>query len=235
MKLVLRCIAALAALVSLAPANAAPPVKDWSQVAVRTPSGSFLQGNPNAPVKLIEYLSFTCPHCAVFESTAGPLVPKYIKPGLVSYEVRVAIRDGFDMLATTLARCAGPRAFFAVKPALYAAQGDWEQKANDWVATSPDLSKLSEAEAGKAAAKGAGLDVFFARHGLAPARADACLSNTAEQKLIGQRGQEIWNMPGFPGTPAFAINGAMTPPIGAWSDLDKALAAALAKSGHPKG
>ena len=183
-------------------------------------------------MKLVEFLSFTCPHCAHFESTAGALGPKYIKTGLVSYEVRIAIRDGFDLLAATLSRCAGPRAFFAVKPAVYAAQGDWEQKASDWAATAPDLSKLSEGEAGKAAAKGSGLDVFFAKHGLTPARANLCLADAAEQKLLSDRGNEIWNMPGFPGTPAFSINGEMTAPIGEWPDLDKALAAAVAKSRH---
>lgn len=233
MKFFLRLAAFFAALIALSPVSAAPPARDWTQVATRTPSGSFIQGNPNAPVKLVEYLSFTCPHCAHFEGTAGSLGPKYIKTGKVNYEVRLALRDAFDLLAGTLARCAGPRGFFAVKPALYAAQGQWEQKASDWAASAPDLTKLSPAEQSQAAAKGAGLDVFFAQHGLPAARANACLANTADRELLAKLAQSYWDMPGFPGTPAFAINGTMTPPIAEWPDLDKALAAALAKSGHP--
>ena len=34
------------------------------RTVARTPEGGFRMGNPDAPVKLIEYLSLTCPHCA---------------------------------------------------------------------------------------------------------------------------------------------------------------------------
>ena len=41
--------------------RAAPAQRDWTQIAVRTPEGGFRMGNPNAPVKLIEYLSLDLP------------------------------------------------------------------------------------------------------------------------------------------------------------------------------
>jgi hypothetical protein len=233
LSLFLRFAAALLALVSLSPATAAPPAKDWSQVAVRTASGSLLQGNPAAPVKLVEYLSLTCPHCGHFEAgAAAPLRDKYIKPGLVSYEVRLALRDPFDLAAAVLARCAGPRAFFAIKPAVFAAQNDWEKKGMDWATTNPDLSKLSAPEAGKTVAKGAGLDVFFAKHGLTPARQAACFADEKEQNLLSTLAKGYWDLPNFPGTPAFTINDVMTPQVVEWPDLDKMLTAAVAKSGH---
>ena len=39
--------------------------QDWTRVAARTPEGGFRMGNPGAPVKVVEYLSLTCPHCAM--------------------------------------------------------------------------------------------------------------------------------------------------------------------------
>lgn len=201
--------------------------KDWSKIAARTPSGTFLQGNPAAKVKLVEYLSFTCPHCAVFEAEAAtPLSQRYIKTGLVSYEVRIALRDPFDLAAAVLARCSGPVPFFAVKPALYAAQTDWLGKGEKWGQTAPKLEQMSEADAGKAVAAGAGLDAFFIKHGLPRARVDACLANTDEQRLLSSAAQAIWT-PGFPGTPAFDINGARAADVRTWADLEAKLKAAL--------
>lgn len=212
-----------------APAAAAAPAaaKDWTKVATRTPSGTFLQGNPNAKVKLVEYLSLTCPHCAAFEAEgAAPLAQRYIRTGLVSYEVKLALRDPFDLAAAVLARCSGPAAFFAVKPALYAAQNDWLGKGEKWGATQPKLDQMSEAEAGKAVAAGAGLDTFFMQHGLPRARVDACLANSAEQHYLSAAAQDIWK-PDFPGTPAFEINGKLEKDVHEWSELEAKLKAAL--------
>lgn len=223
---------ALPAFATAAPPKAAPPkatpgAQDWTKVASRTASGSYLQGNPNAKVKLVEYLSFTCPHCAVFEAeAAAPLAQRYIRTGLVSYEVRIALRDAFDLAASVLARCNGPQAFFAVKPALFAAQDGWLNKGAQWGATNPKLDGLSEAQAGKAVAVGAGLDTFFAAHGLAPARIDACLANSAEQRGLSEAAQAIWK-PGFAGTPAFEINGKMQEDVRDWATLEAKLKAAL--------
>lgn len=222
-------------LIAVLPAVAAPPRKaaapaatrDWSQVATRTPSGSFIQGNPAAKVKLVEFLSFTCPHCAHFEEGAQPaLTQRYIKTGLVSYEVRIALRDPFDLAAAVLARCGGPRAFFAVKPAVYAAQNAWLTKGQEWGATNPKLDQMSEAQAGRAVAAGAGLDTFFLAHGLTRPQIDACLGNVAEQKMLSAAAERIWQ-PGFPGTPAFLINGVQTDSVASWSDLEPKLKKAL--------
>lgn len=210
------------------PAAAAPAAgRDWTKVAMRTPEGTFVQGNPAAKVKLVEYLSFTCPHCAVFDGEGAlPLTQRYIRTGLVSYEVRIALRDPFDLAAAVLARCSGPEAFFAVKPALFAAQSDWLEKGQRWAATAPKLDLLSEAAAGKALAAGAGLDLFFIKHGLPRARVDACLANTDEQRLLSSAAQAIWT-PDFPGTPMFVINGARADGIHDWAGLEAKLKAAI--------
>jgi protein-disulfide isomerase len=42
----------------------AAPGKAWSDVIVPTAEGGLVMGNPNAPVKMVEYGSLSCPHCA---------------------------------------------------------------------------------------------------------------------------------------------------------------------------
>src|SRR5919112_6429232 len=68
---------------------APPKGGDWSQVVNPTSANGFVMGNPNAKVKLVEYGSLTCPHCAEFDEKAVPaLIDKYVKSGQVSWEFR---------------------------------------------------------------------------------------------------------------------------------------------------
>src|SRR3546814_11296312 len=86
-------------------------------------------GNPAAPVKLIEYLSYTCPHCAAFSAeSAAVLRGRMVKSGKVSLELRNAVRDKLDLAAAALARCAGTQGFFAASDALFARQPDWSPR-----------------------------------------------------------------------------------------------------------
>ncbi|MGL4198533.1 MAG: thioredoxin domain-containing protein, partial [Allorhizobium sp.] len=46
-------------------------------------------GDPNAPVKVIEYMSMTCPHCAHFhENTFEAIKTKYVDTGKVYFVLR---------------------------------------------------------------------------------------------------------------------------------------------------
>lgn len=227
----LRRLAAAFALLLMVPAAlpAAPP-RDWSRVAARKADGAFVEGNPNARVKLVEYLSFTCPHCALLEGAAiPPLTAKYIRPGLVSYEVRHALRDGYDLTAALLARCNGPHAFFRMAPVVYAAQRDWEQRADAWSQSAHPPEGTPPDKLLPMMAHGSGLDTLFAAHGLLPAKGAACLTAEPDRKLLAAMADEAWNRPGFPGTPAFLINGMPADGIASWGQLDQSLAAALKK------
>ncbi|HEX3677730.1 MAG TPA: thioredoxin domain-containing protein, partial [Sphingomicrobium sp.] len=42
---------------------------DWTGVVAPTQAGGFVMGTPKAKVKLVEYGSMTCPHCAHFDQT----------------------------------------------------------------------------------------------------------------------------------------------------------------------
>jgi hypothetical protein len=67
----------------LVPAAAqAAPAKDWSQTVTLTKEGAHVIGNPAAKTRLVEYVSYTCPHCAHFvaEGTA-PLKAGWVSRG----------------------------------------------------------------------------------------------------------------------------------------------------------
>ena len=53
-------------------AAVAPPAgKAWTDVVKATPEGGMVMGNPAAPIKLVEYGSLSCPHCAKFAAAAA--------------------------------------------------------------------------------------------------------------------------------------------------------------------
>jgi protein-disulfide isomerase len=122
-----------------APAASRAPVRhrhapiDWTRTVVATPDGGFRIGNPQAKVAVVEFMSFTCPHCGAFAAEGFPAIrDKYVRTGKVSFEMRSALRDRADLVAATLAQCAGPAHFFAMADALFAAQSDWETRSIDW-------------------------------------------------------------------------------------------------------
>ena len=107
-----------------------PANGDWSQAVVATHEGGFLMGNPNAEVKLVEFGSMTCPHCAEFDETGlPPLIDKYVKNGQVSFEFRNYVRDPYDIAASLVARCNGAQSFFPLTRGLFKDQQQLDRQA----------------------------------------------------------------------------------------------------------
>jgi protein-disulfide isomerase len=85
-------------------------------------------GPEDAKVTIIEYASFTCPHCANFHN--GPLKElkaEYIDTGKIHFVYRDVFFDRFGLWASMVARCGGPDKFFGIADMLYAQQRDWAQ------------------------------------------------------------------------------------------------------------
>ena len=84
-------------------------------------------GNPNAPIKVVEYGALSCPHCAKLSNAGSKtLVDKYVNSGRVSYEFRSYIIHGsIDVVLTMLVQCADKSAFFPLVEQIYATQDQW--------------------------------------------------------------------------------------------------------------
>ena len=190
-------------------AVAAPAGQAWSEMAAVTPEGGIVQGNPNAPIKLVEYASHTCGHCAEFaEAAAEPLRTKYVDSGKVSYEIRNQIHDPIDLTFAVLARCAGPEAFHA-----FAEQG-WGNLEAMFAQVQANGAALEAASQAQGAARfdgianASGLYDFFAQRGVSRDQARTCLAKTDVATKIANNSDQQSEDLKVTGTPTFFINGA---------------------------
>lgn len=211
----------------------APPANgDWSTVVSQTAEGGFLMGNPNAAVKVVEFGSMTCPHCAEFEEQAmKPLADNYVKSGKVSFEFRNFVRDPFDVAASLIARCGGTTSFFGLTRGLFADQSDWfatvqsaDQAAMQQVQSLPPNQQFAEI------AKIAGFQDWAAVRGLSPEKTAACLANQSEVDRLVQMQNDAVSAHDITGTPSFLLNGEVVPiepGSTPWQQLEARIKAAL--------
>lgn len=186
----------------------APDGQAWADMASETPEGGFVIGNPDAPIKLIEYASHTCGHCAEFsEAAAAPLRDKYVASGVVSYELRNQIHDPVDLTYALLARCAGPAAFHPL------AEQGWENL-SDFFETLQGNQAAYEAAAQQqgaglyqGVAQAAGMIDFVAQRGISRDQAMQCLADEGKASAIAAASTQQSNELNVTGTPTFFING----------------------------
>ena len=200
----IRLLLAIFALVTL---TAAQPAKDWRLTTATTPAGAFVVGNPAAKVKLVEYLSFTCPHCGHFvDQSNATLHDMMVRDGSVAVETRSAMRDPYDVAAWSVARCGGPRRFTALSRAIFAAQGDWTAKGGAWAqANLAALKTMPQRVQVRTIADRSGLSAIGARAGVTPAALTACLASDVQLKQLLAMTEAAFKK--ISGTPAFEING----------------------------
>lgn len=233
-----RFVAALLILAAPALAQAAAPPKgpagksvarpaaarDWSQVVMATPEGGFRMGNPNAPVKLVEFGSLTCNHCADFAAQGAPiLIRDYVKRGTVSFEFRNLVRDAFDLTAALLSTCTGPRSFFPITDELFATQQGWLGKFGALSqADMQGLEQMDQTARMQRLASIGGLDALAGKFGLPPARVQACLADSKRLEQLMEIRRVAFNQYKLEGTPTFLVNGAT---IGSanWAQLESHL------------
>lgn len=202
-------------------ASVAPPAgQAWADVVTKTPEGGYRMGNPAAPLKLVEYGSLTCPHCAaVAEKGSADLRDNFVASGRVSFEFRNFVRDPIDVAAALLTRCGTPEGFFALTDQAFANQPVMlakVQKAGEAAYTAamqrPDNQRLL------GMAELTGLTDFFAARGIARDQAAACLTNTAEAQALAKRTQDQSAQFKIEGTPTFLVNGKVIGSMG-WEEL----------------
>jgi len=83
-------------------------------------------GSEDAPITVIEYASYTCPHCARFhEDGFKQLKADFIDTGKVKFVYREVFFDRPGLWASMVARCGGEQRFFGISDMLYQQQRQW--------------------------------------------------------------------------------------------------------------
>jgi protein-disulfide isomerase len=146
-------------------------------------------GNPEAPVTVIEYASFTCPHCRTFhEGPFKQLKTDYIDTGRIHFVYREVYFDRFGLWAGMLARCAGPERYFGMAEMIYATQQEWLGN-GDPATIAENLRRM-----GRTA-------------GLTDEEVNACLQDGEMARAMVAVYQENAEADGIESTPSFVING----------------------------
>lgn len=209
------------------PAAPAAPYtgKDWSETVVKTPEGGFRMGSPDAPVKLVEYASITCPHCRDFtKNGSGPLKEGYIRTGKVSWEYRNFVLNPLDVAATLVARCQGADTFFPFVEQLYTTQEQWVGKFNSVEeAKLKAVGALPQQQQFTQLVELSGLQDFFKSRGVTDAQIKSCLADKRgldELLKIRDRGA---NEDKVDGTPNFLIDGVRQEGVYDWAGLEPKL------------
>jgi protein-disulfide isomerase len=169
-------------------------------------------GAADAPVTLIEYASYTCPHCANFHANQYQQLKPYIDDGRVRFVFREVYFDRFGLWASMTARCAGdPMRFFALTDVLYATQRDW----------------IGEGEPATIAAN---LRTLALTAGLTPEAVDACMQDQAKAEALVAWFEENATRDGVEGTPTLMVNGTKYSNM-AWEELAAIIDPIVADSG----
>lgn len=191
-------------------AKIAPPAgKTWADVVTRTAEGGYVMGNPEAPIKMVEFGALSCSHCAEFaEKSAVELRDSFVASGRVSYELRLFMLNALDMPAALLVTCGAPEAvpglseqFWAWQPNMFEnlqKAGDAQMQAIQ--AQKPPASFASLAQV-------SGMTQFITSRGIAAPQAAACLADTKKATELAQQSQTAGAKYEITGTPTFMING----------------------------
>ncbi len=172
--------------------------------------GDFSLGSPDAPVKIVEYASFTCPHCAHFHETVfKTLKTDYIDTGKVQFTLREVYFDRYGLWAAMVARCGGDMRYFGIHDMLFSQQQDW--------AASQDPTEV----VGK-------LKTIGLTAGLDQAALDTCLNDQAQAEALIKQFETNMAADGVKGTPTIFVNGTNVGNPG-YDDLKAAIEAELAK------
>lgn len=208
----------------------APAGTTWMDTVEVTPEDGYRYGNPNAPIKLIEYQSHTCPHCGAFAEEGGPaLRDRYVASGVVSWEIREQLHNPIDLLVATLARCGAKESFLPLSEQFWANLEPMIEKAQASQAALAQAQSLPPNQRFQQMAEAAGLIEFFSSRGIARDQAMQCLADGEKIQAIADRSDKQSQELDVTGTPTFFINGRKLDGVASWSGLEPALQAAGAR------
>ena len=192
---------------------------NWQNIIARTARGHMV-GDPQAKTKLIEFISYTCPHCADFTAQGEPALElTLLTSGKISLEVRPVIRNGVDLAVSLLAQCGNPADFKARHRALMLAQNDWLGKARAAPVSQQTLWQRADKAGRMNAVSALGLTALLVQRGSSQAQLDACVSDdAAARKLLENNAADAAEFR-VPGTPSFVLDGKLLENVHSWQAL----------------
>lgn len=202
-----RLFIAAALIAGLTLSGCTKPIQDSAAIAQ---ADDMSLGDPNARVKVIEYASASCPHCARWDMEVFPAFKaKYIDTGKVRYTLKEYLTDPEALAAAgfLLARCAGKDRYFPVLDAVFRGQNEMVQTAD----VRGVLARIAKSPGG-----------------LTEAQLDACMRDTAAEKALDARAERHLHVDKITSTPTFVINGRRVEGEMTLPELD----AAIAKAGR---
>ncbi len=147
------------------------------------------EGAEDAPVTVIEYASFTCPHCRSFHEEVYPKIKTdFIETGKVRFIMREVYFDRYGLWAGMVARCAGPDRYFGVIDLIFKNQDTWPR------AEDPSVVVQNLFAIGRQA-------------GMTNETMDECVQDGDWAQALVDRYQETATEHEITGTPSFVING----------------------------
>jgi len=170
------------------PAPAVVSAPTQADPAPQQPSNT--RGDPNAPVKIVEYADFQCPYCRLYwQETESQIFEAYVKTGKVYYEYRSmgAFLGEESQAAAEAAYCAGDQGKF------------WEY--HDALFTHWTGENVGDFTRDK-------LQQYAAALGLDQATFEQCLSSGKQADRV-QGDLENARTDGIKATPSFLINGTL--------------------------
>ena len=177
-------------------------------------------GNPKADVQLVEYVSYTCSHCADFEVEAGELIKlAYVSSTDLAVEIRHIVRDPVDMTVALLAHCGDADRFSANHHALMRSQKAWIGAIS---ATTEAQRRRYDtgtlAARYRAIAGDAGLYEIMEKRGYSAGQVDRCLDNEPLARALASATRDYVDN-GVKGTPSFSFGGEMLHGVHTWAAL----------------
>ena len=203
------------------------PGGNWAGM-LQASDGGHLFGNPEAEKKLIEFMSYTCSHCAEFARKGDAAIKlSYVPTGKISYEVRHLIRDPVDLTAALLTHCGDEKKFGGNHEAIMYRFDEWMDKARN--ATQAQRSRWQfGTNSARFQAIASDLDFYeiMETRGYCRADLDRCLSDEAKAKALADTSAADVAKYQLTGTPSFVLDGKLLEAHD-WPSLEKRLKDAI--------
>lgn len=207
---------------------AAPEGTNWTETVTISEEDGYVLGNPDAPLKLVEYASHTCGACANFAMTGKAGIEEYVATGVVSFEQRNLVRDPIDLTIATLVRCGAKENMQTLSDQAWGNLEQTFQAVNQNGAAYEAAGNMPTDQRFIGIAQAAGLIDFFAARGLSADQQRACLSDVETIEQIAQNSTSQAEELGINSTPTFLLNGRKLDER-SWSELEPILQRAGAR------